>query len=65
MPGVIRQHTQRISELDSNTRTLDISGEGGYFGGHLGLIVVNTDQLQRANLELRKFEWVSNVSRAD
>jgi GTP pyrophosphokinase len=64
-PGVIQQLTNRIYDLGINIRTFEISGEGGYFEGHLGLIVVNTDQLHRAILELRKFDWVSNVSRAD
>lgn len=64
-PGVIQQLTNRIYDLGINIRSFEIKGNGGYFEGHLGLIVVNTDQLQRAILELRKFEWVSNVVRAD
>ncbi len=64
-PGVIQQLTNRIYDLGINIRSFEIRGEGGYFEGHLGLIVVNTDQLQRAILELRKFEWVSNVTRSD
>lgn len=62
-PGVIQQLTNRIYDLGINIRSFEIKGNGGYFEGHLGVIVVNTDQLQRAILELRKFEWVSNVSR--
>ncbi len=64
-PGVIQQLTNRIYDLGINIRSFEIKGEGGYFEGHLGLIVVNTDQLQRAILELRRFEWVSNVIRSD
>ncbi|MBL7828264.1 MAG: bifunctional (p)ppGpp synthetase/guanosine-3',5'-bis(diphosphate) 3'-pyrophosphohydrolase [Saprospiraceae bacterium] len=64
-PGVIQQLTNRIYDLGINIRSFEIKGNGGYFEGHLGLIVVNTDQLQRAILELRRFDWVSNVSRAD
>ncbi|MCB0525319.1 MAG: RelA/SpoT family protein [Saprospiraceae bacterium] len=64
-PGVIQQLTNRIYDLGINIRSFEISGEGGYFVGHLGLIVVNTNQLQHAILELRKFDWVSNVKRED
>jgi GTP pyrophosphokinase len=64
-PGVIQQLTNRIYDLGINIRSFEISGEGGYFEGRLGLIVMNTDQLQRAILELRKFDWVSNVRRTD
>jgi len=64
-PGVIQQLTNRIYDLGINIRSFEISGEGGYFEGRLGLIVINTNQLQHAILELRKFDWVSNVTRAD
>jgi len=64
-PGVIQQLTNRIYDLGINIRSFEISGEGGYFEGHLGLIVVNINQLNHAMLELRKFDWVSNVSRMD
>jgi guanosine-3',5'-bis(diphosphate) 3'-pyrophosphohydrolase len=64
-PGVIQRLTDRILKLGINIRSFSISGEGGYFEGRIALIVVNTDQLQRAVLALREFEWVSSVSREE
>jgi GTP pyrophosphokinase len=64
-PGVIQQLTDRISSLGINIRSFSISGEGGYFEGRIGLIVANIDQLQRAMMALKSFQWVSNVSRVE
>jgi GTP pyrophosphokinase len=64
-PGVIQQLTDRISSLGINIRSFSITGEGGYFEGRIGLIVANIDQLQRAMMALKSFQWVSNVSRVE
>lgn len=64
-PGVINQLTTRISDMGLNIRSFSISGEGGYFEGRISLIVGHTDVLQRAMIELRQFEWVTNVSRVE
>ena len=64
-PGVINQLTNRISDMGLNIRSFSISGEGGYFEGRITLIVGHTDVLQRAMIELRQFEWVTNVSRVE
>jgi len=64
-PGVINQLTTRISDMGLNIRSFSISGEGGYFEGRISLIVGHTDVLQRAMIELREFEWVTNVSRVE
>jgi GTP diphosphokinase / guanosine-3',5'-bis(diphosphate) 3'-diphosphatase len=64
-PGVINQLTNCISDMGLNIRSFSISGEGGYFEGRISLIVGHTDVLQRAMIELRHFEWVTNVSRVE
>lgn len=64
-PGVINQLTTRISDMGLNIRSFSISGEGGYFEGRISLIVGHIDVLQRAMIELRQFEWVTNVSRVE
>ncbi len=64
-PGVIKELTDKISSLGINIRSFSISGEGGYFEGHIGLIVANTDQLNLVMRALKSFEWVSSVVRED
>ena len=64
-PGVIQQLTDRIAGMGINIRSFSISGEGGYFEGRIGLIVVNIDQLNHAMRELKSFDWVSNVVREE
>lgn len=64
-PGVIQRLTDRISNMGINIRSFSISGEGGYFEGRIALVVNHTDQLQRAILSLKQFEWVSSVKRVE
>lgn len=64
-PGVIKQLTDRISNLGINIRSFSISGEGGYFEGRIGLIVANIDQLNHVMRNLKSFDWVSSVVRED
>jgi GTP pyrophosphokinase len=64
-PGVIKQMTDRISNLGINIRSFAISGEGGYFEGRIGLIVANIDQLNLVMRQLKSFDWVSSVARVD
>jgi GTP pyrophosphokinase len=64
-PGVIKELTDRIAAMDINIRSFSISGESGYFEGHIGLIVANIDQLNHVMKELKSFEWVSSVVRED
>lgn len=64
-PGAIHKLTDAISNMGINIRSFSISGEGGYFEGRIGLVVVNTDELNKTMRALRSFEWVTSVSRAD
>lgn len=64
-PGVIKDLTDKISGLGINIRSFSISGEGGYFEGHIGLIVANINQLNQAVQALKSFDWVSSVVRED
>lgn len=64
-PGVINRLTDRISNMGINIRSFSIDGEGGYFEGNISLIVKNTDELNRAMMALRSFDWVTNVMRKD
>jgi GTP diphosphokinase / guanosine-3',5'-bis(diphosphate) 3'-diphosphatase len=64
-PGVINRLTNRIADLGINIRQFSISGEGGYFEGRISLVVANTDQLHRAIIALRAFDWVTGVSRVE
>ena len=64
-PGVINRLTDRILNMGINIRSFSIDGEGGYFEGHISLIVKNTDELNRAMMALRAFDWVTNVVRKE
>lgn len=64
-PGVIQALTDRIAALGINIRSFSISGDAGYFEGRIGLVVANTDQLQRAMMALKSFEGVNSVSRVE
>lgn len=64
-PGVIKELTDKISNLGINIRSFSISGEGGYFEGRIGLIVANIDQLNHVMKALKSFDWVSQVTRED
>jgi GTP diphosphokinase / guanosine-3',5'-bis(diphosphate) 3'-diphosphatase len=64
-PGVIQAITDRISSLGINIRSFSISGDAGYFEGRIGLVVSNTDQLQRVIMALKAFNGVSSVTRID
>ena len=64
-PGVIHQLTDRISNMGLNIRSFSISGEGGYFEGRISLVVSNVDQLNQAMTALKRFEYVSSVSRME
>ncbi len=64
-PGVINQITETLINLSINIRAFTISGNAGFFEGHIGIIVNNTDQLNLAVRDLKKLEWVTNVRRKE
>lgn len=63
--GAIGQLTNSLAEMGYDMRSFSISGEKGYFTGKISMIVANSDHLQQAIIALKKFPWVSNVSRTD
>ena len=63
--GVIENITHRISELDLNIRSFNITGTDGFFEADLSLLVRNTDQLYLAIQELKNLAYVSTVSRVE
>jgi GTP diphosphokinase / guanosine-3',5'-bis(diphosphate) 3'-diphosphatase len=64
-PGVINQITETLINLSINIRAFTISGNAGFFEGHIGIVVNNTDQLNLAMRDLKKLEWVTNVRRKE
>ena len=64
--GVIQKITERISvQLGINIRSFSIAGDEGYFEGKIGVVVMNTDQLNQAIKALREIEGISNVVRIE
>jgi GTP diphosphokinase / guanosine-3',5'-bis(diphosphate) 3'-diphosphatase len=63
--GVIQRLTDRLYNLGINIRSFSMTGESGYFEGKISLIVANNDQLNRAIMAIKGFDWVTNVSRAE
>ncbi|MFK7935770.1 MAG: bifunctional (p)ppGpp synthetase/guanosine-3',5'-bis(diphosphate) 3'-pyrophosphohydrolase [Saprospiraceae bacterium] len=58
--GVIESLTHEISSnLGYNIRSMNISGDEGYYEAKIGLLVANTNQL---NIVMRKLENLDNVS---
>jgi guanosine-3',5'-bis(diphosphate) 3'-pyrophosphohydrolase len=65
-PGVIERVSHEISTLlGLNIRYFSMEGNGGYFEGKIGVLVPNTDQLNRAIRSLQNLENVSTVTRLD
>lgn len=63
-PGVIERVTNEISsKLGMNIRSLSITGDEGFYEGHISLIVSNTNQLGRAIEALKSLSGVSSVIR--
>ena len=63
--GVIEEISHKITELDLNIRSFQISGQDGYFEAKISLLVKNTDQLYLAVQALKNLEHVSTVSRVE
>lgn len=63
--GVIETITHEIGELGLSIRSLNISGDGGYFEATVSIFVVNTDQLNLAMRSLQNLENISTVSRIE
>lgn len=64
--GVIQKITERISvQLGINIRSFSIAGDEGYFEGKIGVVVMNTDQLNQAIKALKEIEGISNVVRIE
>jgi GTP pyrophosphokinase len=64
--GVIRKISDIISsQLGINIRSFSIAGEEGYFEGNIGIVVINTDQLNVAIKALTEIEGISNVVRKE
>lgn len=62
--GVIQKISDTISnQLGINIRSFSIAGEEGYFEGNIGIVVINTDQLNLAIKALTEIEGISNVVR--
>lgn len=64
--GVIQKITDKISNrLGINIRSFSIAGDEGYFEGNIGIIVINTDQLNVVIKELKEIDGISNVTRKE
>ncbi len=64
--GVIQKISDIISsQLGINIRSFSIAGEEGYFEGNIGIVVINTDQLNVAIKALTEIEGISNVVRKE
>ncbi len=62
--GVIQTISDLISnKLGINIRNFSIAGEEGYFEGNIGIVVMNTDQLNVAIKALLEIDGISNVVR--
>ncbi len=62
--GVIQKISDIISnQLGINIRNFSIAGQEGYFEGNIGIVVINTDQLNVAIQALKEIEGISNVVR--
>ena len=63
-PGIIEQISHVLNhELHVNIRRFSIEGDEGYFEGTIGLLVLNTDQLNLAIKTLKELPSVSSVER--
>ncbi|MEL7375689.1 MAG: RelA/SpoT family protein [Bacteroidota bacterium] len=63
--GVIEELSHEISELGLSIRSMNISGEDGFFEAQLSLFVYNTDQLNLAMMRLKALDNVATVERLD
>lgn len=64
--GVIQTITERISnQLGINIRSFSIAGEEGYFEGKIGVVVINTDQLNQVIKVLLEIDGISSVQRIE
>ena len=62
--GVIQAISDKISnQLGINIRNFAIAGQEGYFEGDIGIVVLNTDQLNIAIKALMEIDGISNVVR--
>lgn len=65
-PGIIQKIIYEISEnLGINIRAFNISGEEGYFEGHINIFVKNKNQLAVSILRLKQIEGISSVIRVE
>ncbi len=62
-PGVIQRLSSKITELNVDMRSFNISGDEGYFECNLSLLVPNTDKLNLIIRTLRKLDNITTVSR--
>ena len=63
-PGIIEQMSHELNhKLNVNIRKFSIEGDEGYFEGTIGLLVLNTDQLNLAIKTLKELPSVSSVER--
>jgi guanosine-3',5'-bis(diphosphate) 3'-pyrophosphohydrolase len=65
-PGIIQKIIYEISEnLGINIRAFNISGEEGYFEGHINIFVKNKNQLAVSILRLKQIDGISSVTRVE
>ena len=63
-PGIIEQMSHELNhKLNVNIRRFSIEGGEGYFEGTIGLLVLNTDQLNLVIKTLKELPSVSSVER--